>query len=455
MTHKDLRRSQSYDCGSDKNAAFTLVELLVVIAIIGMLIALLLPAVQAAREAARRMQCSNHLKQLGLALHNHHDTFNAFPAGVTMMNKGTYYNRGNTDNYDYARISWVPAVLPYMEQVSLYDMAMNFCPIPENLAVSVTVNGRWSGSGTFMGTSVALNDIPTAAAKAVCPWYQQPVGFLCPSDGQHPVSAVNGTTQTGIGQNNYMACSGDWPDAGVYSVRANTRMNEYVINPRGAFPLRNVEWNDPSAALPETVWKDSPRSMGSISDGTSNTIAVAEKCVGDFNDAGVVASGLPIKRAYACSRSDAVASGDLGILASPAANGIPSNCLGAAVSNGREYTVPCSGEAGGVNWADGAYASACTFSTILPPNAPSCYTAGTNPLNRILNSASSMHTGGVNALRFDGSCMFVSDTISVSGGGTDRNGVTGLDAFAVQSGRSPYGVWGAMGSINGGESVSP
>ncbi len=94
--------------------AFTLVELLVVIAIIGILIALLLPAVQAAREAARRSQCSNNVKQLALALHNYHDSYKTFPGSAYCpFNPG-----GNTIQHCH---NWVESILPYVEQGSAYD----------------------------------------------------------------------------------------------------------------------------------------------------------------------------------------------------------------------------------------------------------------------------------------------------------------------------------------------
>jgi len=113
---------------------FTLVELLVVIAIIGILIALLLPAVQQAREAARRMQCSNNLKQLGLAIHNYHDTHNSFPGGV----------------YESVWGTWQVAILPYIEQSAMY----------ENYNVDdkfVTNQSKYSGSDNTDVTTIQLD----------------------------------------------------------------------------------------------------------------------------------------------------------------------------------------------------------------------------------------------------------------------------------------------------------
>jgi len=107
--------------GKLRKPAFTLVELLVVVAIIGMLIALLLPAVQAAREAARRMQCTNNLKQLGLGVHNHHDTFGSIPPyGQAHDPATTPTTDANRYFYDSAS-SWYWRVLPFIEQGALYS----------------------------------------------------------------------------------------------------------------------------------------------------------------------------------------------------------------------------------------------------------------------------------------------------------------------------------------------
>ena len=114
---------------SARARGFTLVELLVVIAIIGMLIALLLPAVQAAREAARRMQCTNHLKQFGLAIHNFHDTFNALPP------------RAVGDG----RVTAFVFLLPFQEQQSLYEI---FATMPSgNFENSGLARDLGAGSG--------------------------------------------------------------------------------------------------------------------------------------------------------------------------------------------------------------------------------------------------------------------------------------------------------------------
>ncbi|MCI0357072.1 MAG: DUF1559 domain-containing protein, partial [Planctomycetaceae bacterium] len=105
-----------------RRAGFTLVELLVVIAIIGVLVALLLPAVQAAREAARRIDCADKLHNLGIALHNHHDTYLSFPPGLV--------------DDDTNSIGWAVSILPFAEQQPLYqviDAAFQVPPTGTNI----------------------------------------------------------------------------------------------------------------------------------------------------------------------------------------------------------------------------------------------------------------------------------------------------------------------------------
>jgi len=140
--------------------AFTLVELLVVIAIIGILIALLLPAVQSAREAARRSQCSNHLKQIGLALHNYESAYGSFPFRMGGTGTGT----SDLTNTNAGQISgWVP-LLPFMEQAPLYEQ--------------IKAGAGYKPYGPYGGI------------YGFAPWCATIPGLLCPSD---PRSSIKKT----------------------------------------------------------------------------------------------------------------------------------------------------------------------------------------------------------------------------------------------------------------------
>jgi prepilin-type N-terminal cleavage/methylation domain-containing protein len=134
-----------------RQRGFTLIELLVVIAIIAVLIALLLPAVQQAREAARRSTCKNNMKQLGLALHNYHDTFIAFPPAYTI--KAGYSATANWeclfDSVQYCS-SWSIACLPYFDQAPLYNQYNFDLGVGEGTNPTVT--------GTFLGSMVCPTD---------------------------------------------------------------------------------------------------------------------------------------------------------------------------------------------------------------------------------------------------------------------------------------------------------
>jgi len=145
-----------------RKRGFTLVELLVVIAIIGVLVALLLPAVQAAREAARRMQCSNHLKQIGLALQNYHDVFQALPYGARARYVLTAATLPSAQaNLQNAGPSWYVGILPFCEQKPLSDQIEQF---------SLTVAGS-----VLTNTAKTLGFVANACNNQKIPW------MLCPS----------------------------------------------------------------------------------------------------------------------------------------------------------------------------------------------------------------------------------------------------------------------------------
>ena len=202
-----------------RRSAFTLVELLVVIAIIGILIALLLPAVQAAREAARRTQCSNHLKQLALGLHNYHTAQGKFPSGQYVP-----IEPSGQSKY-WVRYSWFYGVLPFVEQQTLADK------------YQAHISGPRTGSWSY--TKLPDKDAIVST-------------FLCPSDGASP-KVTNGSgagNQQGF-HGNYMLNAGDsYFKAGNNAASSEKRNGLF-------FPLSNI-------------------SMGDIRDGSSNTLMASE-----------------------------------------------------------------------------------------------------------------------------------------------------------------------------------
>lgn len=202
-------------------SGFTLVELLVVIAIIGILIALLLPAVQAAREAARRSQCTNNLKQISLAVHNYHDTYKSIPPAAAGGWGQTYH----------------AYILPFIEQQAVYDLC-----------------APWSDSG-YANTN-RPTDRFTIMARTIIPAYK------CPSDPQPSTWSLNNVTQRAVG--NYSAC------VGGDLFETDNADSAYAIDVRNANGMML-----PYSFTSGTRRRECVR-FAEVLDGLSNTVMVSE-----------------------------------------------------------------------------------------------------------------------------------------------------------------------------------
>jgi type II secretory pathway pseudopilin PulG len=343
------------------------VELLVVIAIIGILIALLLPAVQAARESARRSQCQNNLKQFGLATHNYESTYKRFPPG---FNAAT---AGGSSQHIY--------LLNYFEQEALADSLR--------------------GAGGTEGLDQAGNPSNTTPRIVI---------FICPSDGETTMNTTlrptGGQATEARSRHNYRANNGTWPDSNPGTIGTNGIFFNYgplappTVN---GIPFRNIS---PQSALSFQGVK-----VADILDGTAYTALFSERMVGD--EVQLLASP---KRDTFFLGSPNPARSDTG---PGGADDIHTRCL---ALNPNSVPPNQNASTGGSTFNNG-HLGLTWYNHTSPPNHKSCgnVAASGTPdgqgspaaINMGSMPPTSNHSGGVNMVLCDASTRFISDKISL------------------------------------------
>ncbi len=350
-----------------KSRGFTLIELLVVIAIIAVLIGLLLPAVQSAREAARRAQCVNNMKQLGLAFHNYISTNDSVPPASVPIRQS---------------FSYLARLLPYLEQQNIYN-ACNF-----------QVGERWGGGGGnilagppfCLGGECNAGDVWAGInASAIA---NQINSFLCPSDTE-PASGG----QIWLGGRPQLV--------GVFNYPLNVGLNPYqgtqgVSNGPTYFPSWGIWATQSGSAIYRNISAEGTVTLAKFTDGTSNTILASEWIKGDGKAPASSKDGLG--QVYTSTST--------------------ANAFAGQLNADVRYAAACeAATARNWTWKGDWWISAqsSTYSHTQTPNRKSCYYQGTGqPGSAVVNvlTASSRHPGGVNTAFGDGSVKFIKSTVN-------------------------------------------
>lgn len=424
---------------------FTLLELLIVMGVIGVLIGLLLPAVQAAREAARRMSCSNNFRQISLAVAQYHDAFEHLPLHGT----GTFNNVNDPLNTNQFRLSYLVSILPFIGQTPMWEVISqehldavpdndtNREPLPEDrydAPYADPYDDYWGRTpdGTQDDqepTTLYPPMGPVPSLTSYEPWSIDLSTFRCPSDP--------GIGLPAMGRTNYAACLGD----------AIEGLDE------GLWRYRDLKWAPDGEATMRATGRGMfiPRmitTMADVTDGLSNTIMLGEIAtdLGDrdtrttpsinngWSDPSGARPGVLDDVTICRSQIDPTRPqfwGPTPTMQSPSQN-----------SQGR-----------GFRWAD-ANAFMTGFNTILPPNRELCFGGDAGTIGTV--TVSSRHQGGTHLAMADGAIKFMTDSIECGGfqidaphGTVTQNGQGPLSPDSD----SPFGLWGALGTRGQGEMI--
>jgi prepilin-type processing-associated H-X9-DG protein len=358
MKPKDIDRSRSL--------GMTLIELLVVIGIIAALVGLLLPAVQSAREAARRAQCVNNLRQIGLSIHNYHDAFGSLPPGRIKSYDPRYAGANPPCTSTIVDKGLEVFLLPFLEQAPLYN-AIN---------QSLTILGAENGTihTIVVGQYACPSDPMAGMPRDLQAGALAPYGLPDPPGGRRRMISTS-----------YAGCTGSFEAL--------------------AFPLPSNGCKPPPIGVAQNngAFNDTaPIRLGSITDGLSNTLFMAERSITVLQDLTDLNPTEPAKHGWWITG----------------------------------------------NWGD------TLLTTFYPPNTYKTVAIGA--VTAQVNAASSLHPGGLNVLMGDGSVRFIKETIDTWRFGplTGRPVGAKLTPGGWWTNTPSPGVWQALATRSGGEVVA-